>query len=77
VIICRDITRRKQDEANIHNLAFYDPLTHLPNRRLLMDRLHHTKASSIRTVANCAMLFVDLDNFKTLNDTKGHDAGVD
>ncbi len=70
-----DITQRKQDEAEIHNLAFYDPLTHLPNRRLLMDRLAHARASSNRSNSHAALLFIDLDYFKTLNDTRGHDVG--
>lgn len=70
-----DITQRKQDEAEIHSLAFYDPLTHLPNRRLLMDRLSHARASSNRSNSHAALLFIDLDYFKTLNDTRGHDVG--
>jgi len=70
-----DITRRVEDENKIHNLAFYDPLTRLPNRRLLMDRLRHTLAASTRTGRQRALLFVDLDNFKMLNDTHGHDKG--
>jgi diguanylate cyclase (GGDEF)-like protein/PAS domain S-box-containing protein len=70
-----DITQRKQDEAEIRNLAFYDSLTQLPNRRLLMERLRHAMASSTRNLSHGALLFIDLDNFKTLNDTKGHDVG--
>lgn len=75
VSVFTDITLRKQAEEQIHQLAFYDPLTKLPNRRLLIDRLHHTMASGTRSVAHSALLFIDLDNFKTLNDTKGHDVG--
>jgi diguanylate cyclase (GGDEF)-like protein/PAS domain S-box-containing protein len=71
----RDITGRKQAEEEIKNLAFYDPLTHLPNRRLLMDRLKQALASSARSGREGALLFIDLDNFKTLNDTLGHDIG--
>ncbi len=70
-----DITERKQAEEKIHNLAFYDPLCQLPNRRLLFDRLHQAVTTSART-KNCAgLLFIDLDNFKMLNDTRGHDTG--
>ena len=73
--LSRDITKRKQAESEIHSLAFYDALTRLPNRRLLMDRLHQAMASSTRNGQYGAILFLDLDNFKTLNDTKGHDIG--
>jgi diguanylate cyclase (GGDEF)-like protein/PAS domain S-box-containing protein len=70
-----DITARKVAEDAIKNLAFYDPLTQLPNRRLLMDRLEQALASSARHQLKGALLFVDLDNFKTINDTLGHDKG--
>ena len=70
-----DISRHKGYEDEILNLAFYDPLTHLPNRRLLMDRLQHLIAINQRDESYSAILFIDLDNFKTLNDTRGHDAG--
>lgn len=70
-----DITSRKAAEAEINNLAFYDPLTGLPNRRLLLDRLNHALATSSRSTRHGALLFIDLDNFKTLNDTLGHDIG--
>ena len=70
-----DITRRKAAEEEIRNLAFFDPLTQLPNRRLLMDRLHQALASSERSRHCGALLFVDLDHFKTLNDSLGHDMG--
>jgi diguanylate cyclase (GGDEF)-like protein len=70
-----DITQHKQDEAEIHNLAFYDPLTGLPNRRLLHDHLQHALAVSARHRIHIALLFIDLDNFKTLNDTRGHNIG--
>ncbi|MFZ6708361.1 bifunctional diguanylate cyclase/phosphodiesterase [Undibacterium sp. TC9W] len=70
-----DISRHKGYEAEIRNLAFYDPLTQLPNRRLLMDRLQHLISVSNRKDNHSAILFIDLDNFKTLNDTRGHDAG--
>lgn len=70
-----DITSRKIAESEIQNLAFYDPLTALPNRRLLLDRLKQALAASARHQRKGALLFVDLDNFKTLNDTLGHDKG--
>jgi diguanylate cyclase (GGDEF)-like protein/PAS domain S-box-containing protein len=70
-----DITQRKATEEEIRHLAFYDPLTHLPNRRLLHDRLHKALATSTRCGRLGALLFIDLDNFKTLNDTRGHDKG--
>ena len=70
-----DITERKAAEDRIRDLAFYDPLTRLPNRRLLMDRLQRTLTSSMRSGHEGALLFVDLDHFKTLNDTLGHDKG--
>ena len=71
----RDITERKQAEQQIHQLAFYDVLTHLPNRRLLMDRLRQAFSVSARNGQYGAIMFLDLDHFKTLNDTKGHDIG--
>ena len=75
IAIVQDFTERKNSEDRINNLAFYDPLTHLPNRRLLMDRLHQSLASSARTGRDGALLLIDLDNFKTLNDTLGHQVG--
>jgi diguanylate cyclase (GGDEF)-like protein/PAS domain S-box-containing protein len=70
-----DISERRLHEERIQRLAFYDPLTELPNRRLLMDRLQHALASSTRNGALGALLLLDLDHFKNLNDTHGHDAG--
>lgn len=70
-----DITQRKAVEDEIKHLAFYDPLTRLPNRRLLLDRLQQALASSARSGRQGALLFLDLDKFKTLNDTLGHDKG--
>ena len=70
-----DITERKAAEQQIQRLAFYDALTSLPNRRLLMDRLGHAMAACARHQQQGALLFIDLDNFKTLNDTHGHDKG--
>ncbi len=70
-----DITQRKRAEREIEDLAFFDPLTALPNRRLLLDRLRHAVATCTRTGRTGALLFLDLDNFKSLNDTLGHDKG--
>lgn len=66
---------RKQAEQEIHQLVFYDPLTHLPNRRLLLDRLQQATAVSRRSGRHGAVLFLDLDLFKKINDTKGHAMG--
>ena len=70
-----DITERKLAEEQIKNLAFYDPLTCLPNRRLLLDRLQQALTFCERSGRKGALLFIDLDNFKTLNDTLGHNIG--
>lgn len=70
-----DISERKAAEKEIENLAFYDPLTRLPNRRLLFDRLQQALSNSRRIEGHGALLFIDLDNFKTLNDTSGHAKG--
>ena len=70
-----DVTQMKATEEEINKLAFYDPLTGLPNRRMLLDRLRLAMAESKRTGSIGALQFIDLDNFKTLNDTLGHDMG--
>ncbi|WPC66186.1 EAL domain-containing protein [Rhodoferax ferrireducens] len=70
-----DITRRKAAEDEIRNLAFFDLQTGLPNRRLLLDRLQQALAAGARHRRQGALLLIDLDNFKTLNDTLGHDKG--
>ena len=70
-----DITERKAAEREIQKLAFFDSLTGLPNRQLLMDRLEHALLNAQRQRSGGALLFIDLDNFKTLNDTLGHDKG--
>jgi diguanylate cyclase (GGDEF)-like protein/PAS domain S-box-containing protein len=75
VAIFSDITERKQAEEEIRNLAFYDALTGLPNRRLLLDRFRLALSVSARSHHYGAVLFLDMDRFKTLNDTLGHDYG--
>lgn len=70
-----DITMRKEAEAEIQSLAFYDPLTGLPNRRLLLDRINQALVTSARSGKDGAILFIDLDHFKTLNDSLGHAVG--
>jgi len=75
VAVKQDITERKQMEDMIHEYAFYDTLTHLPNRRLFTDRLTQAQSVSKRSGQYGAVLFLDLDNFKPLNDTYGHSVG--
>ena len=75
VAVKSDITERKQLDEQIRKLAFYDLLTSLPNRRLLMDRLAQAMVAGERSDAFGAVIFLDLDNFKTLNDEYGHVAG--
>jgi diguanylate cyclase (GGDEF)-like protein/PAS domain S-box-containing protein len=75
VAIFSDITARKQAEEEIRHLAFYDALTKLPNRRLLLDRFHLALSVSARSHHYGAVLFLDMDKFKTLNDTLGHHYG--
>jgi diguanylate cyclase (GGDEF)-like protein/PAS domain S-box-containing protein len=73
--VIHDISERKRNEERIHALAFFDTLTQLPNRRLLDDRLRRARAASKRDGRYAALLFLDLDNFKPLNDTHGHSVG--
>ena len=75
VISYHDVTDIRRASAEIENLAFYDPLTGLPNRRLLLDRLHQAEAAAERSGERGVLLFLDLDQFKTLNDTLGHEVG--
>jgi diguanylate cyclase (GGDEF)-like protein/PAS domain S-box-containing protein len=70
-----DITSIKHDKEAINHMALYDPLTNLANRRLLLDRLNHTLLSGARLGLECAILFIDLDHFKNINDSLGHAAG--
>ncbi len=70
-----DITANEDAAAEIHRLAYYDPLTNLPNRRLLEDRLNQALASAYRSHMYGVILFLDLDNFKLINDTRGHAVG--
>lgn len=70
-----DITQQNAQRRMMHEMAFYDPLTHLPNRRLLLDRFHQAQVLSARAGNGGALLLIDLNNFKMLNDTLGHDKG--
>jgi len=74
-VFIHDITKRKRAEQEVHTLAFYDALTGLPNRRLLNDRVKTAIAAGKRCGRYGAVMFLDLDNFKPLNDTYGHDVG--
>ena len=77
VLYCvwRDVTDRKRAQEEAYHLAFFDPLTGLPNRRLLLDRLQQGMAASSRIGKHRAVLYLDLDHFKNLNDTRGHAMG--
>jgi len=75
VAIFSDITQRKVLDEKVHQLAFYDPLTNLPNRRLLLDRLGKALVMVGRYHKHGALMFLDLDHFKTINDVHGHDIG--
>lgn len=75
VAVKEDITQRRQSQERLHRLAYYDPLTELPNRAMLRERLSQTILSSGRTGEHGMLLLVDIDRFKQLNDTQGHEAG--
>lgn len=75
VAMLRDVTERKSAEEAIHKLAYFDGLSGLPNRRLMFDRLQHALSKSKRSKKYVAILFIDFDNFKQINDSAGHDAG--
>lgn len=71
----RDITQRKQESERLNHLAHYDQLTKIPNRYLLLDRVSHLIAQSRRNKSSFALLYIDLDKFKSINDTQGHAFG--
>jgi len=73
--IARDISERKDAERRVHQLAFFDSLTNLPNRRMLLDRLQHGLAQAKRFGRPLAVMFLDLDRFKNINDSLGHNVG--
>ena len=75
VFLARDISLRKHAEDEVRKLAFFDPLTNLPNRRLMIDRLNQARASGHRHGCYGALLLIDLDHFKDLNDSRGHESG--
>ena len=75
VCIARDVTERKYFEAQLQHLAFHDPLTNLPNRALLLERLQHLRMRAQRTHELTGVLFLDIDNFKVINDSLGHEIG--
>lgn len=75
VVVSHDITERKHLQEQVRQMAFHDVLTGLPNRRLFSDRLSQALATGTRLACHGALMFLDLDNFKPLNDTYGHDIG--
>jgi diguanylate cyclase (GGDEF)-like protein len=75
VLSLRDLTELRAEESELHRLAFYDPLTGLANRQLFRDRLNHVVHRSKRNQESAALMFLDLDGFKRINDTLGHDSG--
>ena len=74
-MVARDITLRKQAQEHMAFIALHDPLTQLPNRRYLMEQLEKTLARLRRQHGHAALLFINLDHFKTVNDSLGHHTG--
>lgn len=70
-----DISEHRRNEAKLHDLAFYDPLTRLPNRRMLIDCVRHAISASTRKQTHCALVFIDMDHFKAINDSRGQQTG--
>lgn len=70
-----DITEHRKNEAKLHDFAFYDPLTKLPNRRMLIDCVRHAISASARKQTYCALVFIDMDHFKAINDSRGQQMG--
>jgi diguanylate cyclase (GGDEF)-like protein/PAS domain S-box-containing protein len=77
IVNTRDVTERRAIQERIQHLAFHDALTGLPNRSLMQDRITQSIARAERALNKCAVMFIDIDNFKNINDTLGHDAGDD
>jgi len=75
VMVVTDVTDRKAREAEVEHLSYFDALTHLPNRRLLAERANQAMAQARREGDGCAVIYLDLDRFKDINDTLGHDTG--
>lgn len=75
ITTCEDISYRKAAEKKIHQLAYYDIVTGLPNRGMFLERLHQSLAQAQRDRDKVNLIFLDLDNFKDVNDTQGHDVG--
>lgn len=75
VLVIRDITERKRNEKKIYHLAYHDALTNLPNRRSLIDTLHQEVEQAKRNQTQLGVMMVDIDNFKDINDTHGHEFG--
>jgi diguanylate cyclase (GGDEF)-like protein/PAS domain S-box-containing protein len=75
VMVVTDVTDRKAREAEVEHLSYFDALTHLPNRRLLGERAQQAMAKARQKDASCAVIYLDLDRFKDINDTRGHDTG--